>query len=150
MRQALRSCREPGVGVSETWQSLKQMAEPDLSPPDKPQSARSCCLLPMACNPDPAAWTTHPMTCHPNRSWPWPGYPTTLDPDVVGSGPSPIAGRPNVSRSRCHCLRFNANRWWSSGHDYLASWPRRCHFLRSCRCCHRRWFFRAANQCQWH
>jgi hypothetical protein len=120
----------------------------DFHLPAKCQSAHCLVsLLPVPCNPDPATRTTYPVACHPNRGWPWPDYPTARHPDVVGSGPSPVASRPNVSRSRRHCLGFNANRWRRSGHQYLASWPRRGHFLRR-RCSrHRCWFFRAANQC---
>ena len=105
-------------------------------------------LLPVACNPDPTPGTTYPVACHPNRGWSWPDYPTARNPDVVGSRPSPIAGCPHISRSGCHCLGFNANRWRCSRHENLARWPRRCHFLRGGSCRHRRWFFAAADQCE--
>jgi hypothetical protein len=107
-----------------------------------------CFLLPVACNPDPTTRTTYPVACHPNRGRSWPDYPTARHPDVVGSGPSPIAGRPHISWSGRHCLGFNANLWRSSCHQYLASWPGRCYFLRRRSRCYRRWFFRAADQRQ--
>jgi len=103
----------------------------------------------MACNPDPAARTTHPVTRNPNDRWSWTDYPSARHPDVVGSRPSPIAARPNVSRSGGHRLSFDANRWRSSGHDHLAGRTGRCYFLRSRSRCNRCWFFCAANQRQW-
>ena len=103
----------------------------------------------MAGNPDPAARTTQPVTCNPNRRRSWTDDPSARHPDVVGARPSPITARPNVSWSGGHRLGFNANRWRSSGHDHLASRTGGCYFLRSRSRCNRRWFSCAADQCQW-
>jgi hypothetical protein len=148
MRQASGSSREPRVGVSETWEYLMQSGGVRFVS-FCPTSRRGLVnLLPMACNPHPATGAAHPVTCDPNCRWPWTDYPAAGHPDIVGSCPSPVAARPNVSRSRCHCLGFNPNGWRGSGHDDLASWAGCCHLLRRRSRCYRRWFFRAANQCQ--
>ena len=104
----------------------------------------------MASYPDPAAGPTHPVACDPHRSWSGSNYPTSPHPDVVGSGPSPITGRPDISWPRCHRLGFDADWGRSSRHQNLTSWPRRCHFL--CGRCrrYRGWLFCASDQCQWH
>lgn len=148
MRQASGSFREPRAGISETWQYRKHWRSQICIVLTNASRSGPVILLPMTCNPHPAAGAAHPVTCHPNCRWPWTDYPAAGHPDIVGSRPSPIAARPNISRSRCHCLGFYPNRWRRSGHDYLASWTGRCHLLRSRSRCYRRWFFRAANQRQ--
>ena len=103
----------------------------------------------MACDPHPATGTTHPMACHPNCSRSWAHYPSAWHPYVVGSGPSPVAACPKISRSRCHRLRFNPNWRRTSSHHYLSGWTCRRHFLCGCRRCDCRWLLGAADQGKW-
>jgi hypothetical protein len=105
-------------------------------------------LLPVACDPHPAAGTTDPMACHPNSSRPWTRDPRAGDPHILRSGPAPITACPNIPRTWRDGLRLDADRRWSLSYQHLSrGWTRRCYFSRGgCRH-HRCWFLSAANQC---
>jgi hypothetical protein len=109
----------------------------------------SVCLLPVTRHPHPAAAPGYPLAFHPYCRHPWTHDPTARHPDIGGSSPSPITSRPGISGSRRHRLRFNSNGWWSPGHYHLSSWTGCCHFLCSCRSCHRRRLGGAAHQRKW-
>jgi len=106
-------------------------------------------LPPVARDPHPAARSVHPMTPNPHSSrlrWhnPAAGYP-----HVVGSGPAPIAGRPEISRAWDHRLRFDPDGWRSLGHHNLSrGWARRRNLPRG-RCSHSSWFLSAADNKNW-
>ena len=109
----------------------------------------SLCLLPAARNPHPTAAAAHPLTFDPHSRRPWTHHPTARHPHIVASRPSPITPGPDISGSRRHCLRFNSNGWWSPSHYHLSGRTACCHFLCSCRSCHRRRLGGAAHQCKW-
>ena len=102
-------------------------------------------LLPVTCNPDPAARTANPMAFYPHSGRPWSHHPTAGYPYVIGSGPSPITTCPDIPRPGCH-LCFDSNGRRSPGHYHLSGWTSCCHFLRSCCRCHCRWFLSAADE----
>jgi hypothetical protein len=106
----------------------------------------NCSLLPMTCDPQPAAGTAHPMAFYPHSGRPWSHHPTARYPHVIGSGPSPITTCPEIPRPRRHCLRFNPNSGRSPGHHHLSGWTGCCHFLCSCRGCDNRRLTLAASE----
>jgi hypothetical protein len=108
--------------------------------------SRSLCLSPMTRNPHPATRATHPVTFHPYCRRPRTHHVASPHPDIVSSGPSPITPCPDISGSWRYCLRFNSDGWWSPGDYHLSGWTGRCHFLCSCRSCHRRRLGGAAHQ----
>ena len=105
-------------------------------------------LLPMSRHPHPAAASGHPSAFDPHSGRPWTHDVTSRHPHIVGSRPSPITPCPDISGPRRDRLRFNSNCWWSPGHYHLSSRTACCHFLCSCRSCHRRRFRGAAHQCK--
>ena len=108
----------------------------------------NCSLLPMTCDPQPAAGTAHPMALYPHSGRPWSHHPTARYPHVIGSGPSPITTCPEIPRPRRHCLRFNPNGGRSPGHHHLSGWTGCCDFLCSCRGCDNRRLSLAASENQ--
>lgn len=107
------------------------------------------CLLPVTRHPHPATAPAHPLAFDPHSRRPGTHHPIARHPDIVGSRPSPITPCPDISGSRRHRLRFNSNDWWGPGHYHLSGWTGCCHFLCSCRSCHRRRLAGAAHQCKW-
>jgi hypothetical protein len=106
----------------------------------------NCSLLPVTCDPHPAAGAAHPMAFYPRSGGPWSHHPTAGYPHVIASGPSPITTCPDIPRPRRHCLRFNPNDGRSSGHHHLSGWTGCCHFLCSRRGCDSRRFSLAASE----
>jgi hypothetical protein len=106
-------------------------------------------LLPMARDPHPAARSVHPLTPNPHGSCSRRHKPAARYPHVVGSGPAPVAWRPDISRAWGQRLRFNANYWRSPGHHDLPGRTRRRNLLRSCRRGHSSWFLSAADEEKW-
>jgi hypothetical protein len=89
----------------------------------------NCSLLPVTCDPHPAAGTAHPMAFYPHSGRPWSHHPTAGYPYVIASGPSPKTTCPDISRPRRHGLGFNPNGGRSPGHHHLSGWTGCCHFL---------------------
>ena len=113
-------------------------------------------LSPVTGDPNPTCTSAHPMSWDPNSRGTWRPDPRARHPNVILSGPSPEAGRPNVTGTRRDGLRFNSYRWRRLLHYDLArhnSTPRssRGHFLCGRRRCRgrNRWrrFVGTANQC---
>ena len=115
-----------------------------------PGSLFPFCLSPVTRQPTPSrrCWRTHRPSTHTSRR-PWTHDITSRHPHIVGSRPSPITPCPDISGPRRDRLRFNSNDWWSPGHYHLSGWNSCCHFLCSCRSCHRRRLGGAAHQCKW-
>ena len=90
------------------------------------------------------------MTPNPHGSRLRRHKPTARYPHVVGSGPAPVAGRPDISRAWDHRLRFNPDRWRSLGHDNLSRGRARRRNLARGRRGHSSWFLSAAGERQRH
>ena len=105
-------------------------------------------LLPTTRHPHPAAASGYPLAFDPHSCWPWTHHPTSRHPRIISSSPSPVAPCPDIPGPRRDRLRFNSNGRWSPGHYHLSSRTASCHFLCSCRSCHRRRFRGAAHQCK--
>jgi hypothetical protein len=107
-------------------------------------------LPPVARDPHPPARCVRPMTPNPHCSRLRRHNPTARYPHVVGSGPAPVAGRPDISRAWDHRLRFNANCWRSLGHDNLSRGRACRRNLPRGRRGHSSWFLSAAGKRQRH
>src|ERR1051326_5591144 len=81
-------------------------------------------LLPVARDPDPATRPAGPVAFDPNGSCPWSRHPVPGNPDVTGPGPTPVAGFPNISRTRRDRPRLIANARWSLRHQNFAGCDR--------------------------
>jgi hypothetical protein len=115
-------------------------------------------LSPVTGDPNPTCTSAHPMSWDPNsRGTGW-SDPRARHPNVIPSGPSPVAGCPNVTRTRRDSLRFNSHRWRRLWHNNLsrhncARRSARRHLLRGRRsCCGHNWrrFVGAADHCKRH
>ena len=109
----------------------------------------------MAGNPNPACASTHPMSRDPNSRGTGRSDPRARRPNITCPIPSPVTGRPNVTRARGDGLRFYSHDWRSLRDDYFAghnSSGRNSgrHFLSCSRRSRRnRRLFGAAKQCEW-
>jgi hypothetical protein len=114
-------------------------------------------LSPVTADPHPACTSAHPMSWDPNSRGTGRSDPRARHPNVIPSGPSPVAGCPNVTRTRRDSLRFNSHRWRRLLHYDLArdNSTRRSscgHFLGGCRGRgrnRRRRFVGTADHCEW-
>jgi len=111
-------------------------------------------LSPVTGDPNPACTSAHPMSWDPNSRGTGRPDPRARRPDVIPSGPSPVAGCPNVTRAGRDGLRFNSNRRRCLWHHNLACHNRtrrnsRGHLLRGRRSRRRnRRFIGAADHCE--
>ena len=112
-------------------------------------------LSPVTGDPNPACTSAHPMSWDPNSRGTGRPDPRARRPNVIPPGPSPVAGCPNVTRTRRDGLRFNSNRRRCLWHHNLARHNRtrrnsRGHLLRGRRSRrrNRRRFIGAADHCE--
>jgi hypothetical protein len=114
-------------------------------------------LSPVTWNPNPTCASTQPMSWDPNSRGTGRSNPRARLPNVIASGPSPVARCPNVTRTRRDSLRFNLNRRRRSLHHNFARhdsslWNARGDFLRGRRSCcgrnRRRRFVGTADHCE--
>ena len=113
-------------------------------------------LSPMAGNPNPATRPMHPVATNPNRRDSRRSSPRTRNPNITSSGPLPVTRRPDITGTRGHGLRFDADRRWRLCDIHIArhrhrgdSWAScgRNFSRRGCRCHWR--LVRATDQSEW-
>ena len=91
--------------------SRQRRANRFLSRSNRFYRSQEVLLLPVARHPDPAAWSSHPVTFNPDRGRAWTHNPMPGHPCVARASPLPVAIRPNVARPWRNRSRLYPN-WW--------------------------------------